>query len=224
MRRTPPAPPATNRPAPVAQLDRVLPSEGRGHRFESCRVRQLPLNLLLLRTSNPADCCYNEFSVAAVSVAITASATRAMVEPERERSACGAACHPLCRLPTMGSVPGPTVRALCTSRTLVNTDTFRVPPIDQDVGAAAFRTKQATVGIPGAPKGPGRFTNVKLFEGKFNKLIEGKPRSRRLSPTYIAAGTATYAAWVFRGTPPEGAHCESSRSFDQGSDDPVPSL
>ena len=25
--------------APVAQLDRVLPSEGRGHRFESCRVR-----------------------------------------------------------------------------------------------------------------------------------------------------------------------------------------
>ena len=27
--------------APVAQLDRALPSEGRGHRFESCRVRQL---------------------------------------------------------------------------------------------------------------------------------------------------------------------------------------
>ena len=27
-------------PAPVAQLDRALPSEGRGHRFESCRVRQ----------------------------------------------------------------------------------------------------------------------------------------------------------------------------------------
>ena len=25
--------------APVAQLDRVLPSEGRGHRFESCRAR-----------------------------------------------------------------------------------------------------------------------------------------------------------------------------------------
>ena len=24
--------------APVAQLDRALPSEGRGHRFESCRV------------------------------------------------------------------------------------------------------------------------------------------------------------------------------------------
>jgi hypothetical protein len=29
-------------PAPVAQLDRALPSEGKGHRFESCRVRQLP--------------------------------------------------------------------------------------------------------------------------------------------------------------------------------------
>src|SRR5205085_7424227 len=29
-----------SRDAPVAQLDRVLPSEGRGHRFESCRVRQ----------------------------------------------------------------------------------------------------------------------------------------------------------------------------------------
>jgi hypothetical protein len=25
--------------APVAQLDRALPSEGRGHKFESCRVR-----------------------------------------------------------------------------------------------------------------------------------------------------------------------------------------
>ncbi len=30
------------RAAPVAQLDRALPSEGRGHRFESCRVRQSP--------------------------------------------------------------------------------------------------------------------------------------------------------------------------------------
>ena len=28
--------------APVAQLDRALPSEGRGHKFESCRVRQFP--------------------------------------------------------------------------------------------------------------------------------------------------------------------------------------
>jgi hypothetical protein len=30
-----------NRNAPVAQLDRALPSEGKGHTFESCRVRQL---------------------------------------------------------------------------------------------------------------------------------------------------------------------------------------
>jgi hypothetical protein len=29
-----------NRYAPVAQLDRALPSEGKGHTFESCRVRQ----------------------------------------------------------------------------------------------------------------------------------------------------------------------------------------
>ena len=35
------APPAT---APVAQLDRALPSEGRGRTFESCRVRQIFLN------------------------------------------------------------------------------------------------------------------------------------------------------------------------------------
>ena len=27
--------------APVAQLDRVLPSEGRGHRFKPCRARHL---------------------------------------------------------------------------------------------------------------------------------------------------------------------------------------
>ena len=32
------APPMT-KDALVAQLDRALPSEGRGHRFESCRVR-----------------------------------------------------------------------------------------------------------------------------------------------------------------------------------------
>jgi hypothetical protein len=29
--------------APVAQLDRALPSEGKGHTFESCRVRHLAL-------------------------------------------------------------------------------------------------------------------------------------------------------------------------------------
>src|ERR1017187_2123216 len=32
--------------APVAQLDRVLPSEGRGHRFESCRVRQYHFEMI----------------------------------------------------------------------------------------------------------------------------------------------------------------------------------
>src|SRR6516225_1642150 len=30
----------TSSSAPVAQLDRALPSEGRGHKFESCRARQ----------------------------------------------------------------------------------------------------------------------------------------------------------------------------------------
>src|SRR6201989_1536201 len=39
-----PCPPPANRlnepHAPVAQLDRALPSEGKGHTFESCRVRQ----------------------------------------------------------------------------------------------------------------------------------------------------------------------------------------
>ena len=34
-----PAKAAATGAAPVAQLDRVLPSEGRGHRFKSCRVR-----------------------------------------------------------------------------------------------------------------------------------------------------------------------------------------
>ena len=31
--------------APVAQLDRALPSEGKGHKFESCRARHSPSNL-----------------------------------------------------------------------------------------------------------------------------------------------------------------------------------
>src|SRR3954452_5164668 len=31
-----------NASAPVAQLDRALPSEGKGHTFESCRVRHFP--------------------------------------------------------------------------------------------------------------------------------------------------------------------------------------
>ena len=52
--------------APVAQLDRVLPSEGRGHKFESCRARhpqpgrhfrparQSPSHPRLVRTCEPA--------------------------------------------------------------------------------------------------------------------------------------------------------------------------
>ena len=35
----PPANRLNERHAPVAQLDRALPSEGKGHTFESCRVR-----------------------------------------------------------------------------------------------------------------------------------------------------------------------------------------
>ena len=35
-----PAPFDTKEKAPVAQLDRVLDSESRGRRFESCRARQ----------------------------------------------------------------------------------------------------------------------------------------------------------------------------------------
>ncbi len=42
------------RDAPVAQLDRVLPSEGRGHRFESCRVRQQNQGLTGLPAHSPS--------------------------------------------------------------------------------------------------------------------------------------------------------------------------
>jgi hypothetical protein len=54
FRKTPPdrcRPPANrlNEPdAPVAQLDRALPSEGKGHTFESCRVRQQSQKPLIL--------------------------------------------------------------------------------------------------------------------------------------------------------------------------------
>ena len=52
--------------APVAQLDRALPSEGRGHKFDSCRVRQSPDNRLvqmsqLVGVSHHIDC--RDFSV-----------------------------------------------------------------------------------------------------------------------------------------------------------------
>jgi hypothetical protein len=41
--------------APVAQLDRVLPSEGRGHRFESCRARQCFCHRFFRRAKGPPD-------------------------------------------------------------------------------------------------------------------------------------------------------------------------
>ena len=44
--------------APVAQLDRALPSEGRGQRFESSRVHHLILNFILL---SMAWCAYGYF-------------------------------------------------------------------------------------------------------------------------------------------------------------------
>ena len=67
-----------NTHAPVAQLDRALPSEGRGQRFKSSRVRQSQLNESFLRdalnlafkealiTLNPTSnsgiaCCYPYF-------------------------------------------------------------------------------------------------------------------------------------------------------------------
>lgn len=42
------------RHALVAQLDRVLPSEGRGHRFDSCRVRHFPLKPACCKTQQLA--------------------------------------------------------------------------------------------------------------------------------------------------------------------------
>jgi hypothetical protein len=47
-----------DRDAPVAQLDRALPSEGKGHTFESCRVRQF----LRFSWSLSAEWPHNRFS------------------------------------------------------------------------------------------------------------------------------------------------------------------
>ena len=44
--------PYTAQDAPVAQLDRALPSEGRGQRFESSRVRQISSDLSNLLIDN----------------------------------------------------------------------------------------------------------------------------------------------------------------------------
>jgi hypothetical protein len=53
--------------APVAQLDRALPSEGKGHTFESCRVRHLGKNWArqnppLLRSKRRRACAAVRFS------------------------------------------------------------------------------------------------------------------------------------------------------------------
>src|SRR3954447_19321662 len=47
------------RSAPVAQLDRALPSEGRGHRFESCRARHF---IRLYPVAN--RCCHSTVAIA----------------------------------------------------------------------------------------------------------------------------------------------------------------
>src|SRR5882762_6004810 len=48
--------------APVAQLDRALPSEGKGHTFESCRVRQLRRIRDVLRSATPGYAGRNSVS------------------------------------------------------------------------------------------------------------------------------------------------------------------
>src|SRR5205814_10132033 len=53
--------------APVAQLDRALPSEGRGHRFESCRVRQLQIS-----DANSANPAIGDSVMASLSIAARA--------------------------------------------------------------------------------------------------------------------------------------------------------
>ena len=50
------------RHAPVAQLDRVPPSEGGGHRFESCRVRHFPFKFSILpKPSDLSQACCTDF-------------------------------------------------------------------------------------------------------------------------------------------------------------------
>jgi hypothetical protein len=45
-------PQQSNHTAPVAQLDRALPSEGKGRTFESSRVRQISRKIILLHNYN----------------------------------------------------------------------------------------------------------------------------------------------------------------------------
>src|SRR5882672_12239221 len=61
--RCPPPANRLNEPhAPVAQLDRALPSEGKGHTFESCRVRQLRRIRHVLRSVTPGYAGRNSVS------------------------------------------------------------------------------------------------------------------------------------------------------------------
>ena len=70
--------------APVAQLDRVLPSEGRGRTFESSRARQLHTTL---GTSNEVPSFISEtalFNMAVLPVIVTVpGSTRISVTSNR---------------------------------------------------------------------------------------------------------------------------------------------
>src|SRR6185312_5452810 len=65
------------RPAPVAQLDRVLPSEGRGHRFESYRVRHFARHEMAQASLPPAG----GLSIGPVAHRVRQPHTRAMLQP-----------------------------------------------------------------------------------------------------------------------------------------------
>ena len=85
-------PPATR--APVAQLDRALPSEGRGHRFESCRVHHFRTELRTSKAPAVAHSVVLAFpAITCTSIADSAS-RNPFVSPsnplaERERKTSG---------------------------------------------------------------------------------------------------------------------------------------
>jgi hypothetical protein len=60
--------------APVAQLDRALPSEGKGHTFESCRVRHQ--NLPILRPRQRPACAAARFSTSMMRISLASTSTR----------------------------------------------------------------------------------------------------------------------------------------------------
>jgi imidazolonepropionase-like amidohydrolase len=65
------------------------------------------------------------------------------------------------------------------------------------IGTAAFWPKEASAGIPDAPKAPIVFTNVRIFDGKSNKLIEGR--------NVIVNGNKIKSVETMSGQTPEGA-------------------